>query len=97
MGIYRGKIGILWSAIITLICTVLPYHWDLTIEPVPVPLPVFPVNVPPPPDVVEDTIQKNGTLVATLVDYDIPVAIANQVADLIKPVFDVRRLRFGNA
>src|SRR6266705_2480306 len=34
--------------------------------------------------------------IATLVDYDIPVAIANEVADLIKPVFNVRKLRFGN-
>src|SRR5215471_16312434 len=44
----------------------------------------------------EFTIQKNRTLVATLVDYEVPVAIANEIADLIKPVFDVRKLRFGN-
>jgi murein DD-endopeptidase MepM/ murein hydrolase activator NlpD len=30
------------------------------------------------------------------VDYEVPVAIANEIADLIKPVFDVRKLRFGN-
>jgi murein DD-endopeptidase MepM/ murein hydrolase activator NlpD len=58
--------------------------------------------LPPPPaapktEVVEDKIQRNRTLVATLVDYEVPAAIANEVADLIKPVFDVRKLRFGNA
>ena len=56
-----------------------------------------PVTRPPENEVVEDTIQKNRTLVATLVDYEVPVVIANQIADLIKPVFDVRKLRFGNA
>jgi len=30
------------------------------------------------------------------VDYDVPVAIAKEVADLIRPVFDVRKMRFGN-
>src|SRR5580765_5052005 len=53
-------------------------------------------DMPPQPEVVEDTIQRNTTLVATLVDYKVPVAIANDVANLIKPVFDVRQLRFGN-
>jgi len=52
--------------------------------------------MPPQPEVVEDTIQRNTTLVATLVDYKVPLTLANDVADLIKPVFDVRRIRFGN-
>jgi murein DD-endopeptidase MepM/ murein hydrolase activator NlpD len=52
--------------------------------------------MPPQPEVVEDTIQRNTTLVATLVDYKVPLAFANDVADLIKPVFDVRQIRFGN-
>jgi murein DD-endopeptidase MepM/ murein hydrolase activator NlpD len=30
------------------------------------------------------------------VDYEVPTTIANEIADLIKPVFDVRKLRFGN-
>jgi murein DD-endopeptidase MepM/ murein hydrolase activator NlpD len=47
-------------------------------------------------EVVEGTIRKNTTLVATLVDFDIPVAIAHDVASLIQPVFDMRRLRSGN-
>src|SRR5205814_4725670 len=53
-------------------------------------------NTVPKTEVVEDTIQKNRTLVATLVDYEVPAAIATEVADLIKPVFDLRKLRFGN-
>jgi hypothetical protein len=53
-------------------------------------------EMPPQLEVVEDTIHRNTTLVATLVDYNVPIAIANDVADLIKPVFDVRQLRFGN-
>src|SRR5262249_18336621 len=72
-------------------------YWDLRIEPAPVlPPPTTPVIPPAKPEIVEDTIQKNRTLVATLVDYDIPIVLANEVADLIKPVFDLRRLRFGN-
>jgi murein DD-endopeptidase MepM/ murein hydrolase activator NlpD len=51
----------------------------------------------PQSEVVEDTIQKNRTLVATLVDYEVPVAIANEIADLIKPLFDLRKLRFGHS
>src|SRR5439155_115019 len=62
----------------------------------------IPVLAPPPVEipktqVVEDRIQKNRTLVATLVDDDVPVAIANEVAHLIHPVFDLRKMRFGNA
>jgi murein DD-endopeptidase MepM/ murein hydrolase activator NlpD len=61
-------------------------------------IPVLSAPLPPPTkaEVVEDTIHKNTTLVATLIDYDVPVELANEVADLIKPVFDVRHLRFGN-
>ena len=88
------KVGLLLLAVIM---TVVPKYWELRIDDIP-PL------IPPPPitnairktEVVEDTIHKNRTLVATLVDYEVPVALANEVADLIKPVFDVRKLRFGN-
>src|SRR5262249_51174610 len=76
--------------------TAIPRNWDLRIETIPGPDPMPVLNLPPQSEVVEDTIQKNTTLFATLVDYNIPVAIANDVVDLIKPVFDVRRIRFGN-
>src|SRR5204863_3334863 len=73
-----------------------PKYWELKIESIQPLIPPPPANTTPKTEVVEDTIQKNTTLVATLVDYDVPVALANELADLIKPVFDVRKLRFGN-
>src|SRR5205823_5719698 len=89
----KYRIGLVWSLILTVLI-VIPKYWELKIESIP-PLAPPPVEIPK-TQVVEDTIQKNRTLVATLVDYDVPVALANELADLIRPVFDVRKLRFGN-
>src|SRR5437867_13220475 len=77
--------------------TIIPRYWELKIESIPplIPPPAA-IFTTPKTEIVEDTIQKNRTLVATLVDYDVPVAIANDVADYIRPVFDVRKMRFGN-
>jgi murein DD-endopeptidase MepM/ murein hydrolase activator NlpD len=95
MGFYKSKIGLVWSLLLTVLIVVLPRYYDLTIDSIP---PLSPPSIEiPKTQVVEDTIQKNRTLVATLVDYDVPVALANEVADLIRPVFDVRKMRFGNA
>jgi len=97
MGVHKCRIGLIWSLLFTVVVTAVPRYWELRIQSIPPlepPLPV--INPVPQIEVVEDTIQKNRTLVATLVDYEVPVAIANEIADLIKPVFDVRRLRFGN-
>ncbi len=99
MGVFKCNVGLVWSLILAAIITVVPRYWELKIESIPplvstAPLPV--TAVAPQTEVVEDTIQRNTTLVATLVDYDVPAALAHQVADLIKPVFDVRKLRFGN-
>ena len=46
-------------------------------------------------EVVEGSFKRNSTLVATLVDFDIPSEIANKVASLIQPIFDVRGFRSG--
>ena len=46
-------------------------------------------------EVVEGAFKRNATLVATLVDFDIPAELAENVAKLIQPVFDVRDFRFG--
>src|SRR5262252_2783345 len=97
MGDFRRKFGLIWSLVLAVVITAVPRYWDYKIESVP-------SLVPPPPsafqvrttEVVEDTIHKNTTLVATLVDYDVPSAIATKVADLVKPVFDLRKLKFGN-
>src|SRR5580693_2048793 len=97
MEFLKRKAGLIGFLLLAIAVTVIPKYLPMKVESIP------PV-VPPPAtadtavkaQVVEDTIQKNTTLVATLVDYDVPVVIANEVADLIKPVFDVRKLRFGN-
>jgi len=47
-------------------------------------------------EVVEGAFKPNTTLVATLVDLEIPREIAHNVARLIQPVFDVRDFRSGN-
>ena len=88
------KVGLLLLAVIM---TVVPKYWELRIDDIPPLIPPPPIlNAIPKTEVVEDTIHKNRTLVATLVDYEVPVELANELADLIKPVFDVRKLRFGN-
>ena len=94
MGLFKCNVGFIWSLTFAVLMTVIPRYWELNIESIQ-PLPSASA-VTPKTEVVEDTIHKNTTLVATLGDYNIPTAMANEVADLIKPVFDVRKLRFGN-
>ena len=96
MGFYKCKIGLVWSLVLAVLIIVVPKYWELRIDSIPPLAPPPAVDVPK-TEVYEDTIQRNRTLVATLVDYDVPVAIANEVADLIRPVFDLRKMRFGNA
>lgn len=94
MGVFKCNVGFIWALALAVVISVIPSYLEPKVETIPLVSP--PVNLLPKTEVVEDTIQKNTTLVATLVDYNVPVAIANEVADLIKPVFDVRKLRFGN-
>lgn len=94
MGVFKCNVGFIWSLIFAVLITVIPRYWELNIESIQ-PLPSATAATPR-TEIVEDTIHKNTTLVATLGDYNIPAAMANEVADLIKPVFDVRKLRFGN-
>jgi murein DD-endopeptidase MepM/ murein hydrolase activator NlpD len=94
MGFYKSKLGLIWSLVLAVLILVIPKYWEIKIESIP-PLVPPPVDIPK-TEVVEDTIQKNRTLVATLADYNIPVTLANEVADLIRPVFDLRKIRFGN-
>ena len=94
MGVFKCNVGLIWSLLFAVLITVIPRYWELNIQSIQ-PLPSATAATPK-TEVVEDTIQKNTTLVATLGDYNIPATMANEVADLIKPVFDVRKLRFGN-
>jgi len=93
MGLYKCRIGWICSLILTVILLAGPPSWDLEMESIP--WPILPAPSLPQIQFVEGTIQR-PTLVATLVDLEIPSAIANQVADLIQPVFDVRKIRLGN-
>jgi murein DD-endopeptidase MepM/ murein hydrolase activator NlpD len=52
--------------------------------------------VPPRIEIVEGAFKQNATLVATLVDLEIPSEIAHNIARLIQPVFDVRGFHTGN-
>ena len=72
MGIHKCNIGLIWSLLLAVCLTVIPRYWELKVESIPVlNTPILPPPVKP--EVVEDTIQKNRTLVATLVDYDVPI------------------------
>ena len=97
MGLYKCKPGWICAVAAATGLSLVPKYWEPTVEPVPPLVPQIAVPAVPQSEVVEDTIQKNRTLVATLVDYEVPVAIANEIADLIKPLFDLRKLRFGHS
>lgn len=92
MGVSKCNVGLVWSLLLAAILTIVPRYWEVHLES----LPVLGAPVVPSTEVLEGTIQKNSTLVATLVDYEIPYAVASRIADLIRPVFDVRKLRIGN-
>src|SRR6476661_6962206 len=92
---FRRKLGLLGSLVLAIALSVIPKYWDWKIDSVP-PLVPPPVTNVPKSEIVEDTIQKNTTLVATLMDDNIPSEIANDFATLVRPVFDLRELRFGN-
>src|SRR5438093_6364366 len=94
MRFYKCRIGFIWSLLLAVLIAVIPKYWEPDVDSIPVLAPP-PVETPK-TEIVEDTIQRNRTLVATLVGYDIPIAMAKEVADLIRPVFDMRKMRFGN-
>src|SRR5216117_1761369 len=94
MRFYKCRIGFIWSLLLAVLVAIIPNYWESKIDSIQLLAP--PSIEIPKTQIVEDKIQKNRTLVATLVDYDVPIAIANHVADLIRPVFDLRKMRFGN-
>ena len=53
-------------------------------------------HVAPGIQIVEGAFKPNATLVATLVDLEVPRELAHDIARLIQPVFDVRRFHSGN-
>lgn len=94
MGVFKCNVGFVWSLVLAVVLTVIPRYWESKVESASHLMQA--IDATPKTEVVNDRIQKNTTLVATLVDYDIPVTMANEVAGSIRPVFDPRKLRFGN-
>ena len=94
MRFYKCRVGFIWAFLLAVLVSVIPNYWESKVDSIPL-LPPPPIEIPK-TRFVEDKIQKNRTLVATLVDYDVPIAKANHLADLIRPVFDLRKMRFGN-
>src|SRR5215813_13153262 len=88
MRFYKCRVGFIWAFLLAILFSVIPNYWESKIDSIPLLAPP-PIEIPK-TQIVEDKIQKNRTLVATLVDYDVPIAIANDVADLIRPVFDLQ-------
>src|SRR5262249_15813241 len=91
--LYKCRIGWIWSLILTVLVVFVPRYLELKTESIP--FPHLPAPGLPKMEIVEGTIQK-PTLVATLVDFEVPSAIAHEVADMIQPVFDLRKIRLGN-
>jgi murein DD-endopeptidase MepM/ murein hydrolase activator NlpD len=100
MAFLKCRAGFIWALAVSVPLAILPRYYESEVEPVPLPHPPVSVSYTNPEgpqlEVVEGKIRKNTTLVATLVDYDVPVAVATDVANLIKPVFDVRKILSGN-
>jgi len=99
--IFTGyRIGLLWSAAFAVILVVVPQLQELQRQSVAsassMILSVPAVPVVPAVQILEGSILKNATLVSTLVDSEVPSALANDIASQIRPVFDLRRIHTGN-
>jgi murein DD-endopeptidase MepM/ murein hydrolase activator NlpD len=98
--IFSGyRIGLVWSAAFAVILVVIPQLQELQRESVASAsssIPALPVPTVPAIQILEGSILKNATLVSTLVDSEIPSALANDIAGQIRPVFDLRRIHVGN-
>jgi murein DD-endopeptidase MepM/ murein hydrolase activator NlpD len=97
MAVFQCRKGFIWVLLSVVLLAAVPHNRTAQTEPAPAGLrPAASVVEPAPLQVVEGKIARNTTLVATLVNYDVPVAVATELATLIKPVFDVRRILYGN-
>jgi murein DD-endopeptidase MepM/ murein hydrolase activator NlpD len=98
MGIGKCRIGFLWSLLFVVITTVVPRYWEVRYQqPAPVSTAETPAPAPAMPDIVEGSIPRNTTLLATLVAVDVPEDAAQRMVKLIQPVFDLRKIRSGNS
>ncbi|HLQ79132.1 MAG TPA: peptidoglycan DD-metalloendopeptidase family protein [Terriglobia bacterium] len=90
----RIRVVLVWTAIFMFILVVAPQYQELEQESVS--LASTGLAGLPRVQVLEGTISKNATLVSTLIASDIPADLARNVAGLIRPVFDVRKIKVGN-
>lgn len=89
------RVGLVWSAIFTIIVVVVPRYQELERQSVASASAGVPVASRI--KVLEGNISKNATLVSTLVASDVPAGLANDLAAQVRPVFDVRKIHAGNA
>ena len=90
----RIRVGLVWTAIFMFILVVAPQYQELEQESIS--LASTGLSSMPQVQVLEGTIAKNATLVSTLIASDVPSDLANEVAGLVRPVFDTRRIHVGN-
>ena len=99
MSLARYSIGLVCFAIIAVLSAVaiavVPRYQALELETVS--SASFGVPTVPRIQILEGTISKNATLVSTLVNSGVPTDRAGEVATLVRPVFDVRKIHAGNS
>src|SRR5436190_1342324 len=95
MFLSRARIAVVFLALLAAVILILfPRYQDLERESVAIAssgVPVAPKFL-----TTKGTISRRATLVSTLVDSDVPSPLANEVASLVRPVFDVRKIHEGN-
>ena len=88
-------IGLIFCAAIAVSCAT-EQKTDVE-EPVSEVVPVLQFGIPADDYVPEHReVQKGDYFSSMLEDYGVPVAVGNQLADVARPVFDVRDIRIGN-
>src|SRR5205809_1510262 len=94
MGFYKSRIGFIGSLLLAVLVAVIPNYWESKIDSIPLLAPP-PIEIPK-TRFVEDRIKKNRTLVAILVAYNVPIAIAYTFTDLSLPAFDLPKSLSAN-
>ena len=93
MGLFKCHVLCVWSLVLAVVLALVPRYWELKLESIP---PAPAAFEWPPAEVVEGVFDRNATLTATLIEYDIPFGVAYEIGEALQPVFDVRSIRYGN-
>ncbi len=94
MGVHKCHAAFMWSLMAVLILTAVPRYWEIEFQ---VAAASVPVKLPPPLEFFEGEFERNETLSTTLEAHDIVYAVAWEVGQVVRPVFDVRDFKAGNA